>query len=282
MRLVRTIPEVRSAIADARRAGKIIGFVPTMGFLHEGHLSLMHRAREECGYVVVSLFVNPLQFNEPGDLARYPRDEARDAAMTEGAGVDLLFAPEAPALYPEGFSTSVTVSGVSEPLEGVTRGIGHFQGVATVVTKLFGIVAPDRAYFGQKDAQQALVIRRLVRDLDLPVDVRVLPTVREPDGLAMSSRNSLLAAGDRARAVALSRALFAAERAIQDGERNPERALAPGRAILDGAGIEPEYFVAVGAETLQTLARLGGEVLLTIAASVGGIRLIDNVPVSVP
>ena len=278
MRIVRTVPEVRSAVADARKAGHRIGLVPTMGYFHEGHLALMRRAREQAGFVVVSLFVNPTQFNDPGDLARYPRDEARDARLAEGTGAALLFAPEPAEIYPAGHATAVAVSGVTERLEGESRGPGHFRGVATVVAKLFNIVRPDLALFGQKDAQQALVIRRMARDLDFPLEIEVVPTVREPDGLAMSSRNSLLSPDARARAPLLAKALSAVRSAAENGERDPGRALEAGRAILAGGGIAPEYFEIVDAETLAPVSRLGGALLAVIAAPVGGIRLIDNAP----
>ena len=179
---LRSVADVRAAVSQARRAGASIGLVPTMGAFHEGHLSLMRRARERCDRVVVSLFVNPAQFNEQADLDRYPRDECRDAALAAEAGVDILFAPPTEQMYPPGFTTTVSIGGVTESLEGTARGRGHFDGVATVVTKLFNIVSPDVAYFGQKDAQQVAVIRQLVRDLDIPVRIEACPTVREPDG----------------------------------------------------------------------------------------------------
>src|SRR5881275_1713515 len=187
MRIVREIEELRGVLEPQRREGARVGLVPTMGFFHEGHLSLMRRAREACDVVVVSLFVNPTQFNDPKDLEAYPRDEARDAAMAQSAGVDLLFAPTATEMYAHDSATTITVGGVSESLEGESRGPGHFRGVATVVAKLFNIVQPTIAYFGQKDAQQALVVRKLVRDLSIPVRIEVCPTIRESDGLAMSS-----------------------------------------------------------------------------------------------
>ena len=276
MKIVRTIRELRSALEAPRRTGAAVGLVPTMGFFHEGHLSLMRRARAECGVVVVSLFVNPTQFNESADLAAYPRDEPRDAAMASDLGVDLLFAPPAEEMYPAGFATAVTVSGVSESLEGASRGAGHFRGVATVVAKLFNIVQPTVAYFGQKDAQQALVIRRMARDLEFPLRVEVCPTVREPDGLAMSSRNARLSADARRQALALRRGLDEARRAVGDGERDPARVVARGRDAMLALGITPEYFAVVDAESLQPMARLAGPVLIAVAARVGGVRLIDN------
>jgi pantoate--beta-alanine ligase len=203
MKIVRTVSELRAAVAAARAAGTRVGLVPTMGAFHEGHLSLMRRARERCGLVIVSLFVNPTQFTEASDLERYPRNEDADVAMAENAGTHILFAPGVAEVYPAGFATVVEVSGISEPLEGIVRGASHFRGVATVVAKLLNMAQPDEAFFGQKDAQQAMLIRQMARDLDMPVDIVVYPTVREPDGLAMSSRNVLLDAASRAKAPAL-------------------------------------------------------------------------------
>ena len=279
MKIIRTVSALRQEVALARMGGSRIGLVPTMGAFHEGHLSLMRRARERCGLVVVSLFVNPTQFNERSDLERYPRDEQRDAAMAGSAGVDILFAPGVEEVYPYGFATTVEVSGVSEPLEGEMRGTSHFRGVATVVAKLFNMVQPDDAFFGQKDAQQALLIRRMARDLDFPVYVEVCPTVREADGLAMSSRNALLDPASRQRATALSRALFAIERAVANGERDTDRALGAGREILAAEGIEPEYLAAVAADTLAPVKTITAETLIPIAARLGSVRLIDNVTV---
>ena len=277
MNVVRTVAELRDAVRSARSTGARIGLVPTMGAFHEGHLALMRRAREQSGFVVVSLFVNPTQFNDSADLARYPRDEARDAELAGTAGANVLFAPSAAEVYPDGFATSVHVAKLSEPLEGTMRGPGHFRGVATVVAKLFNMVQPDDAYFGQKDAQQALLIRRMARDLDFPVHVEVCPTVREPDGLAMSSRNVRLDATARRRAPALARALRAVEASVLEGEHDVGRALAAGEAILAEAGIAPEYFAAVSADTLEPVTRVTDETLVAIAAKVGDVRLIDNV-----
>ena len=223
MIVLRSVAELRAAVAAARESQARVGLVPTMGAFHDGHLSLMRRARAVCDCVIVSLFVNPAQFTEVGDLARYPRDEARDATLAESAGTDVLFAPAVRDVYPPGFSTHVEVLGVSVPLEGIVRGTEHFRGVATVVTKLFNMVQPDDAFFGQKDAQQALLVRRMVRDLDLPVRIEVCPTVRESDGLAMSSRNVLLLPDDRRRAPALARALTAVVDAVAEGERDASR-----------------------------------------------------------
>ncbi|HUN37022.1 MAG TPA: pantoate--beta-alanine ligase [Trebonia sp.] len=279
---VRTVADMRAATAQARRARASIGLVPTMGAFHEGHLSLMRSAREQCDQVVVSLFVNPAQFNEQADLDRYPRDERRDAALAARAGVDFLFAPPAEEIYPPGFATTVSVAGLTESLEGANRGRGHFDGVATVVTKLFNIVSPDVAYFGQKDAQQVAVIRQFVADLNMPVRIEVGPTVREPDGLAMSSRNVRLSAEDRVRATALHRALTAAKEAVAAGERDPAALKAGALAALAAAGTEPEYFELVSADTLAPVTRIEGEVLALVAARVGTTRLIDNDTITKP
>lgn len=280
MIVVRTIAELRDAVALARGRGECIGLVPTMGSFHEGHLTLMRRARVRCGLVVVSLFVNPTQFNDAGDLARYPRNEARDSELASSAGAHLLFAPSVEEVYPAGFSSTVEVQGLSAPLEGVVRGSEHFRGVVTVVAKLLNMAQPDDAYFGQKDAQQALLVRRMVRDLNLPVRIEVCPTVREADGLAMSSRNVLLSADDRRRAPALARALFAVADAVAAGERVAPRALGAGAAILAAEGIVPEYFAAVSTDTLAPVATIEEETLIALAARLGKVRLIDNVLVS--
>jgi pantoate--beta-alanine ligase len=282
MKTVRTVAELRAALASARREGRRIGLVPTMGWLHEGHLSLIRRAREECDEVVVSLFVNPAQFDDAGDLAAYPRDEARDAALAADAGTDLLFAPDPAEVYPPGFATTVSVRGITEPLEGAHRGVRHFDGVTTVVTKLLNMVGPEVAFFGQKDAQQALVIRKLVRDLDIPVRIEVAPTVREPDGLALSSRNVRLSGDDRERALALNRALRAAETAVAAGERDAARVLELARAAMHDFSVEPEYLALVSTDTLAPVDTIDGEVLLAVAARMGDVRLIDNTLLSAP
>jgi pantoate--beta-alanine ligase len=276
MNTIRTVAELRAELAEPRRSGARIGLVPTMGAFHDGHLSLMRQAREECDIVVVSLFVNPAQFNASGDLADYPRDEARDAALATDAGVDILFAPPEQEVYPPGFATTVSVAGVTEVLEGAHRGRSHFDGVTTVVTKLLNMVMPEVAYFGRKDAQQALVIKRLVRDLDIPVRIELGSTVREPDGLAMSSRNVHLKGADRARATSLHRALGAITAAVTGGEHDPSAARAQGLAELVSAGVEPEYLELVSADTLEPVGEIDGEVLALIAAQVGTTRLIDN------
>jgi pantoate--beta-alanine ligase len=257
MRIVRSVDEVRAAL----RGSLSVGLAPTMGALHDGHVALFRAARAECDVVVASLFVNPTQFGDAADLAAYPRDEAHDAALAEAAGVDLLFAPPAEEIYPPGYQTWVEVEEVSRGLEGDARP-GHFRAVATVCLKLFTIVRPDRVYFGQKDAQQVAVVRRLVHDLNLELAVRVVPTVRDPDGLALSSRNVRLSPDERRRALALPRALEAGAEAHRRGGD----AVASARAALNG--LDPEYVDVVD---------LGDVSLLAAAARVGGTRLIDNV-----
>jgi pantoate--beta-alanine ligase len=280
-RVLRGREALRAALAPACRKGLSIGLVPTMGYLHDGHVSLLRAARAECDVVVMSLFVNPTQFGPGEDLDRYPRDEARDVALASAAGVDVVFAPDVAELYPDGFATAVAVTGsLTGVLDGDAerRGPGHFRGVTTVVAKLFNVVGPDVAYFGQKDAQQAVVIKRMVADLDFPLRVAVCPTVREPDGLAMSSRNVYLEPADRARAAAIPRALEAAAALARAGTL--DAALAAARHELAAAGIEPEYLEARDAETLEPVEGLAGRpVLIALAARVGATRLIDNVTV---
>jgi pantoate--beta-alanine ligase len=277
MRTLRTVAELRSALAPARRDGLTIGLVPTMGALHDGHLSLIARAREQCDVVVVSLFVNPAQFNERADLERYPRDERRDAELAASAGTDVLFAPSVREVYPQGFASTVEVLGVSERFEGAARGAQHFRGVATVVTKLLCMAMPDVAYFGQKDAQQVVVIRRLARDLNLPVRIEALATVRERDGLARSSRNMLLSPAERAQALALPAALEAVRALVGSGERAAHALLDAAHEAMRPFGVEPEYVALVDPDTFEPVAVLAGETLLALAARVGAVRLIDNV-----
>jgi pantoate--beta-alanine ligase len=272
MRIVGTIAELR----EARRAAQgSVGLVPTMGSFHEGHVSLMRRARADNDFVVVSLFVNPAQFGPGEDLDTYPRDEERDARLAEAQGVDLLFAPPLEEVYPDGFDTTVSVGGLTSVLDGDLRQRGpeHFAGVATVVTKLFNMVRPDAGYFGQKDAQQAIVIRKLVRDLDIPVRIEVCPTVRDPDGLALSSRNAYLSPEQRERALSLSRALRAAEATVAAGEVDAAKVLAAAQQQLE---IEPEYLELRSTEDLSPVERVNGSTLLAVAARVGRARLIDN------
>lgn len=277
--LLRDKDGLRSALEPARRVGDSIGLVPTMGYLHEGHLSLLRAARAECDVVVMSLFVNPTQFGPGEDLDRYPRDEPRDLRLAAEAGADFVYAPPVEAVYPEGFATCVEVgSDLTGVLDGdpSRRGPEHFRGVTTVVAKLFNSVGPDVAYFGQKDAQQVAVIRRMVSDLDFPLRIEVLPTVREPDGLAMSSRNAYLDPSERQRATALSRALRAAEEIAPS--KGLGAALEAAQVELRAAGVEPEYLEARDADDLSPVTELGNRpVLIAIAAPVGGARLIDNV-----
>jgi pantoate--beta-alanine ligase len=284
MRTVRSKAELREALLEPRRQGKRIGLVPTMGSFHEGHLALMRRARRDCDVVVVSLFVNPTQFGPNEDLGGYPRDEERDAQLAAAEGVDLLWTPDVAEMYPEGFATAVEVGdSLTGVLEGDPkhRGPSHFRGVTTVVAKLFNSVQPDVAYFGRKDAQQALVIERMTRDLDFPVDIEVLPTIREEDGLALSSRNAYLSEDERERAAALSRGLRAAEAVAKRGENSVDALVEAVRAELRNSGIEPEYVEARHAEDLTPLAKLNGRPLLVaVAARVGKARLIDNVVIT--
>jgi pantoate--beta-alanine ligase len=280
MRILRTVDEVRTALAPPRRAGRTIGLVPTMGALHEGHLSLIARARTDCDVVVVSLFVNPAQFNEHADLDRYPRQEQRDRELADAAGADLLFAPATEEVYPAGFSTSVEVLGLTDRLEGVVRGASHFRGVTTVVTKLLNIVSPNVAYFGQKDAQQVIVIRRMVKDLNINVRIEACPTVREADGLAMSSRNAHLSGEERARALAMPSALAAAAAVVTEGERSADALIAAAREAMSAFDVEPEYIALVRPDTLDPVSRLEQPALFAIAARIGETRLIDNVILS--
>jgi pantoate--beta-alanine ligase len=278
VRTVRTVAELREALVPERSAGRKIGLVPTMGALHAGHLALLRRAREQSDVVVMSLFVNPAQFAPTEDLQAYPRDEQRDSDLAAAEGVDLLFAPGLEEVYPPGFATTVSVGGLTDTLEGAPehRGPGHFAGVTTVVTKLLNMVGPDAAYFGQKDAQQALVIRKLVADLDIPVRIEVCPTVRDTDGLALSSRNAYLSEDERKRALGLSRALHAAEQAVAAGRLEAEDVLAAAREQLAAHGVDPEYLELRSSKDLSPVQRVNGSTLLAVAARVGRARLIDN------
>jgi pantoate--beta-alanine ligase len=280
MKVVRTKAELRAELAPARTAGQVIGLVPTMGALHGGHLALLDAAREGCDVVVMSLFVNPAQFGPGEDLDAYPRDEPRDLELAEAAGVDVVYAPAAAEVYPEGFATTVEVGGVlTGVLDGdpARRGPEHFRGVTTVVAKLLSSTGPQLLFMGQKDAQQAVVVQRMVRDLDFDVEVVTVPTVREPDGLALSSRNAYLSESERERASAIGRALATAARRVADGE-SLDAALAAARKELEAAGIEPEYLEARDAENLGEVESIDGRpVLIAVAARVGAARLIDNV-----
>lgn len=282
MKIIRTVAALRAHLMRHRQAGRTIGLVPTMGSFHAGHLALMAAARHDTDVVVVSLFVNPTQFGPNEDLATYPRDEERDARLAEEAGVDVLFAPAPDEVYPAAFATSVTVHGLTEVLCGATRGTHHFAGVTLVVSKLFNMVQPDVAFFGQKDAQQVLVIKRMVQDLDIPVRIEIVATVREADGLAMSSRNTYLSATDRQRATALYHALTAAQQVIDSGERQAAIILDSARRVLRDAAIEPEYLEIRATSDLATLDVVDRPAVIAVAARVGSARLIDNVIVDPP
>ena len=268
---------MNEACAAARAQGKIVGFVPTMGALHEGHLVLVRRVKAQADVTVVSIFVNPTQFGPGEDLARYPRDLPHDADVLAREGVDLLFAPEPDEMYAPGAATFVEVAGLSDKLEGKSRP-GHFRGVATVVTKLFEIVTPHVAAFGQKDAQQAIVIKTLVRDLLLNVEILVLPTKREEDGVAMSSRNALLTSDERRAARAIPRALEAAKAALEAGERDAGRILAAAKAVIgDESLLRIDYVELVDTEQLEPVPKAQGDMLLAVAVLAGEVRLIDNI-----
>jgi pantoate--beta-alanine ligase len=274
-RVLRTRAELRAALDGAPRP---IGLVPTMGWLHAGHRALMQQARAESATSVVTIFVNPRQFSEAGDYTRYPRDEARDLAICGEEQVDLVWAPPVEEVYPPGFDTLVVVGAVAQPLEGAARP-GHFEGVATVVAILLNLVRADRAYFGQKDAQQVMVIRQIARDLAIGTEVVTSPTIREPDGLAMSSRNVHLSPAERAAAPVLRRALLAAREQWEDGERSGEALRTAMRAVLaDEPLAEPDYVSVADGRTLAELDRLDGPALLSLAVRFGTTRLIDNEP----
>jgi pantoate--beta-alanine ligase len=279
METVRRVAGLREVVAGWRSAGARVGLVPTMGALHAGHVALVRRAREDCDRVVASLFVNPIQFNKPDDLKGYPRDEASDAARFEAEGVNLLFAPEAAEVYPEGFATKVSVPALSDCLCGVTRP-GHMEGVATVVAKLLNQCQPDVAYFGEKDFQQLQIIRRMTGDLNIPVEIAAVPTVREADGLALSSRNLLLSPEQRAVAPALYRVLRAAADQLAGGGSATESVMAAARTAILAAGFESLDYLELRAEAdLAALERADRPARLFAAAWLGGVRLIDNVPV---
>jgi pantoate--beta-alanine ligase len=280
LEVVSTVAAARAAVRAARTQGKVIGVVPTMGALHEGHLSLIRRARAECGFVVVTLFVNPTQFGPAEDLSRYPRPFEADCELSAGAGADLMFAPPVEEVYPSGFCTYVTVEGLTQGLCGASRPI-HFRGVTTVVSKLFNMVGPDRAYFGEKDYQQLQVIRRMTRDLDFPVEIVPCPIVREADGLAMSSRNRYLSPEERRSALALSQGLAAARELYDRGERNAAALIAAARAPLEAdPQVRADYVELVDAETLEPVKQVEQPALLAVAAFLGKTRLIDNTVLS--
>jgi len=276
MLIYHTIAEIREYVRKARSSGHSIGLVPTMGYLHEGHLELMRRAKKQCDKVIVSIFVNPTQFGPGEDLERYPRDLDRDVRMSEEVGVDVIFNPPADEIYPAGYCTYVDVERITEKLCGLSRP-GHFRGVATVVAKLFNIVKPDFAYFGQKDAQQALVIKRMVTDLNMDLEVVTVPTVREPDGVAMSSRNVYLEPDQRRAALVLSRSLHMAEEAVRAGERDAAKIR---QLVIDMIELEPlanvDYVEIYSHPDLEPVEQIQGPALLALAVKIGRARLIDN------
>jgi pantoate--beta-alanine ligase len=279
MLLLKTIAETRDACERIRAAGKTLGLVPTMGALHQGHLSLVRAAQASCDAVAVSIFVNPTQFGPKEDFAGYPRSLEQDCRILDGAGVDLVFAPSVEEMYPPGASTFVDVAGPSERLDGASRP-GHFRGVATVVAKLLHIFGPQRAFFGQKDAAQVAVLRKMVRDLQFPVQLEACPTVREPDGLALSSRNSYLNDEQRHQALVLYRALRIVRQEVEGGERDAGRLIADAlRVLAEEPAVRVDYFSIVDPETLEDVPEVRpGAALVAVAALVGTTRLIDNLP----
>jgi pantoate--beta-alanine ligase len=282
MEIARTINDICQLVSAAKEAKQTVGFVPTLGALHDGHLSLIKQAREETDFVVVSIFLNPTQFGPGEDLNKYPRKEKQDLALCEKAQVDAVFLPGVEQIYPQGNRTVVRVEGLSEKLCGAHRP-GFFAGVCTVVAKLFNIVEPDLAYFGQKDAQQALIIRRMVQDLDMPVQIRTCPTVRERDGLAMSSRNAYLSDQQRRQAVCLYQGLLKGKELIAAGEREPRAVTEQMKEIISQAGpSEIDYVVAVDPETLELVTQDSPAWLLAVAVRIGQARLIDNILVDIP
>lgn len=281
MKIVETIERMGTLSNILKKERKSIGLVPTMGYLHEGHLSLVRTAKKHNDAVVISVFVNPAQFCPGEDLDKYPRDFKRDEQLSRSAGADILFYPSAADMYPEGYRTYVEVEGLTKGLCGAKRP-GHFRGVATVVTKLFNIVRPDMAYFGQKDAQQAVVIQKMAADLNMGIDIKVLPTVREKDGLAMSSRNAYLSEDERKDAAALYRSLAKAESMIKGGETDAGRVIkAVGQVLSSAPSARIEYVSVVDADTLEDVGTISGRTLIAIAAYIGRTRLIDNIVVNV-
>lgn len=276
MEVLKTIKEVRAAVSSARADGKRIGLVPTMGALHAGHVSLIDRAVADCDFVVVSIFVNPTQFGPNEDFDKYPRDLDADAAICEKAVADIIFAPSASEMYPSANSTWVNVEGITDHLCGASRA-GHFRGVTTVCTKLFNIVCPDKAFFGQKDAQQAVVIKRMVADLNMPMEIVVCPTVRQEDGLALSSRNKYLSETERKDALLISKSLKACDKAISDGETDCKTLIGLMKGIISSGAIDIEYLSIVDTQTLQNVSKIEGQTLVAIAGRVGKTRLIDNI-----
>jgi len=281
MKTIDNIQRMTTFSKMMKKEGKTIGFVPTMGYLHEGHLSLARTAKKHVDIVVMSVFINPAQFSENEDFESYPRDLKRDEELARLAGVDVIFNPSAKEMYPEGYATYVNVERLTDVLCGASRP-GHFKGVATIVTKLFGIVRPDMAYFGQKDAQQAIVIKKMVADLNMGIEIKVLPTIREKDYLAMSSRNTYLSADERKDAAILYQSLKKAGTLIEDGERDPKKII---RAMEEMIKTKPsariDYISIVDAKNLRTLSRISGDILVALAVLIGKTRLIDNIALSV-
>lgn len=275
MTIVHTIQEIRAAVDLARKQGKTVGLVPTMGALHAGHGSLIKQAKAECGFVVVTIFVNPTQFGPSEDFQKYPRTLEADAVLCESMGADLIFAPSAPEMYPQEQLAWVDVSGLTEGLCGASRP-GHFRGVTTVCTKLFNIVRPDLAFFGQKDAQQAMVIRRMVRDLNMPLEIRVCPIVRDRDGLALSSRNRYLTSEQRQQGLCLSRALSFCRDRVAAGVRDTAELIAGMKAIVEQNGGCIDYVTIVDTQLLRPIAQIETEALAALAVFIGSTRLIDN------
>ena len=280
MQLIKHLSEMRNHLNRIEK-GKSIGFVPTMGHLHEGHLSLIKRARQDCDEVVVSIFVNPIQFGAGEDYHRYPRDLSRDIELCKKEGADVVFAPSREEMYPNGYSTFVKVEGeLSSTLEGSSRP-GHFQGVCTILAKLFNVISPDFSYFGEKDYQQALVVKRLVRDLNFNTRIVVLPTIREKDGLAVSSRNSYLNKEERCAATVVHQSLEKAKQLIKEGMRDPELVVSEMEDLIKAESLaEIDYVAVVDPETLRKVERIGKEVLVAVALKIGGTRLIDNVKIA--
>jgi len=277
MRHIQSVAEMKAACREITRGGKLLGFVPTMGALHEGHASLVRTSKTKCGLTAVSIFVNPLQFGPAEDLDKYPRALVRDSQLLEQLGADVLFAPTAAEMYPTGATTFVEVGELSDRLDGLSRP-GHFRGVATVVAKLFEIVRPDFAFFGQKDAAQVAVLRRMVRDLNMDVEVVVCPIIREPDGLAMSSRNAYLNPDERKQALVLHRALMAVQEAVGSGEQDAGKLIEVGASAIAGEpAAQLDYFAIVDPDSLEPVSDISGGALVAVAAYVGATRLIDNI-----
>ncbi|MHB1127648.1 MAG: pantoate--beta-alanine ligase [Bacillota bacterium] len=277
MEIIGQIDLLRDFLDKHRQEGKVIGFVPTMGYFHQGHITLMDRAREECQVVVVSIFVNPTQFAANEDLDKYPRDLERDLSMAREAGVDCIFVPDVQEMYPQGYATYVDVERLTGNLCGRSRP-NHFRGVTTVVSKLFHIVGPHKSYFGQKDAQQVLVIRRMVRDLNIPVEVITVPTAREEDGLAMSSRNVYLSPLEREHAVVLFRSLHMAQKMVTSGERNAKKIISTMQEMISAfPETSIDYIEICNTDDLEPIDLLRGEVLIALAVRIGATRLIDNI-----